>query len=58
MEQHYHPYHLVEPSPYPYLSSMGALGLTGGSAMYFHSFAYGGMIAFFSFILILVVSYA
>jgi hypothetical protein len=33
MAQHYHPYHLVEPSPYPYTASFGALGLTGGAAM-------------------------
>jgi hypothetical protein len=30
---HYHPYHLVEPSPYPYMASFGALGLTTGSVL-------------------------
>jgi hypothetical protein len=58
MSQHYHPYHLVEPSPYPYLAAFGAFGLTGGSAMYFHSYAYGNIIALISLILIIIVSYS
>ena len=53
---HYHPYHLVEPSPYPYMASFGALGLTIGSVMYFQSFAYGNLLALFSFILITIVA--
>lgn len=53
---HYHPYHLVEPSPYPYMTSFGALGLTVGSVMYFHSFSYGNILALLSFIFITVTA--
>jgi multisubunit Na+/H+ antiporter MnhG subunit len=53
---HYHPYHLVEPSPYPYMTSFGALGLTVGSVMYFQSFSYGNILALFSFIFITVTA--
>lgn len=54
---HYHPYHLVEPSPYPYMASFGALALTIGAVMYFHSYAYGNYLALSSFILISFVAY-
>nr|WHI93464.1 cytochrome c oxidase subunit III [Halcampella fasciata] len=32
----YHPYHLVDPSPWPYIGACGALFITVGSVMYFH----------------------
>nr|YP_010868439.1 cytochrome c oxidase subunit III [Epizoanthus scotinus]WGU19933.1 cytochrome oxidase subunit 3 [Epizoanthus scotinus] len=32
----YHPYHLVDPSPWPYIGSCGALFVTIGSVVYFH----------------------
>ena len=31
-----HPYHLVEPSPWPCLGAGGAFFITVGSVMYFH----------------------
>nr|AJF93990.1 cytochrome c oxidase subunit 3 [Tabachnickia sp. DVL-2014] len=31
-----HPYHIIEPSPWPILGSISALFLTGGSIIYFH----------------------
>ncbi|CAK9195736.1 unnamed protein product [Sphagnum troendelagicum] len=37
-----HPYHLVDPSPWPLLGSLGALASTIGGVMYMHSFAEGG----------------
>lgn len=37
-----HPYHLVDPSPWPILGSLGALASTMGGVMYMHSFAGGG----------------
>lgn len=40
-----HPYHLVDPSPWPLLGSIGAFLLTLGGVMYFHSYAYGGTIS-------------
>jgi cytochrome c oxidase subunit 3 len=55
MSSHYHPFHLVDPSPWPYVGSMAALGLTSGSVMYFHSYEYGGLIASLSFLLIIFV---
>lgn len=36
-----HPYHLVDPSPWPLLGSLGALASTIGGVMYMHSFAGG-----------------
>ncbi len=32
----YHPYHLVDPSPWPYVGACGALFITVGSVVYFH----------------------
>jgi cytochrome c oxidase subunit 3 len=37
-----HPYHLVDPSPWPLLGSLGALASTIGGVMYMHYFAEGG----------------
>nr|YP_010881095.1 cytochrome c oxidase subunit 3 [Moerckia flotoviana]QDE10613.1 cytochrome c oxidase subunit 3 [Pallavicinia lyellii]WIA66597.1 cytochrome c oxidase subunit 3 [Moerckia flotoviana] len=37
-----HPFHLVDPSPWPLLGSLGALASTIGGVMYMHSFAGGG----------------
>ena len=36
------PYHLVEPSPWPILTSFALLTLTTSAVMYFHGFANGG----------------
>lgn len=52
---HYHPFHLVDPSPWPYVTAMGALGLTSGSVMYFHSYQFGGLLASASLVLLLLV---
>lgn len=51
----YHPFHLVEPSPWPYVGAMGTLALTVGSVMYFHSYKYGDLIAFTGLVIILIV---
>jgi len=37
-----HPFHLVDPSPWPLLGSLGALASTLGGVMYMHSLTYGG----------------
>jgi cytochrome c oxidase subunit 3 len=37
-----HPYHLVDPSPWPIFGSLGALASTLGGVMYMHSFIGGG----------------
>ena len=36
MSKVYHPYHLVNPSPWPYITSVGVLCTTTGSVIYFH----------------------
>lgn len=36
MSTHYHPFHLVDPSPWPYVGASGALATTFGSVIYFH----------------------
>ena len=36
MEKIYHPYHLVDPSPWPYVMGCGALLTTLGAVVYFH----------------------
>lgn len=36
MQKIYHPYHLVEPSPWPYIGACGAFFTTVGGVIYFH----------------------
>ncbi len=36
-----HPYHLVDPSPWPLLASVGGFGLTFGFVMVLHDFSGG-----------------
>jgi len=55
MSKHYHPFHLVDPSPWPYVGSMGALGLTSGSVMYFHGYQNGELIIATSLVLLIGV---
>jgi hypothetical protein len=45
-----HPFHLVDPSPHPLVASFGALNLTFGGVMYFHSYSGGFFFAFSRFI--------
>lgn len=39
---HRHPYHLVDPSPWPLVASFGALLATSGGVMYMHGYNGGG----------------
>ena len=57
MSNHVHPWHLVEPSPWPYVGAMGAFGLTVGGVMYFHSYKGGSLLLLFSFIIIILVMF-
>jgi len=51
-----HPYHLVDPSPWPLLVSMSALTMTTGLVMWFHFYIGGGYIAFTGLITLLLNS--
>ena len=55
MSKHYHPFHIVDNSPWPYVGSIGALALTSGSVLYFHKYEGGGLLSLAGFILILLV---
>lgn len=54
MTKQYHPWHLVDPSPWPYVASMSALGLTIGSVLYFHKFIGGSLLVAVSLSSILI----
>lgn len=45
-----HPYHLVEPSPWPAVGSFSALLLTGGGVMWMHAYALGPVITLLGFV--------
>jgi cytochrome c oxidase subunit 3 len=51
-----HFFHLVTPSPWPFLSAMGAFILTGGAVLYMHSIEYGlALLALgFSYVIIIM----
>jgi len=50
--QHF-PFHLVDPSPWPILTSFSLLNLTIGAVSYMHGYSYGGYILTLGFILTL-----
>ena len=39
-----HPFHLVDPSPWPLVASLGSLAATTGGVMWFHSYSGGGFV--------------
>ena len=48
-----HPFHLVDPSPWPLLTSIAALVMTSGGVMWFHNYSGGGYALFFGFLFVL-----
>jgi len=38
MNNQVHPFHLVDPSPWPIITSTAAFGMTTGSVMFFHGY--------------------
>jgi heme/copper-type cytochrome/quinol oxidase subunit 3 len=50
-----HPFHLVDPSPWPLLGSIGAFSATTGGVMWFHSFSGGGSLLILGLIIIALV---
>ena len=54
---HKHPYHLVDPSPWPFIVSFGCFFFTFGTAMYFHGYTGGKILGFTGFAIIVLVFY-
>jgi len=52
-----HSFHLVDPSPWPLIASLGALMLTTGGVLYMHKFYGGGQLLLTGFFIILYVMY-
>ena len=48
-----HPFHLVDPSPWPFLSSFAVFTTTIGAVMYMHMYMYGGWVLTLGFLGIL-----
>jgi len=49
-----HTFHLVDPSPWPFVGGMSAFTLMNGAVMYFHSFSGGGFVLSLGFVLIIL----
>jgi len=52
-----HPYHLVDPSPWAFVASVGALGLTFGGVMFMHNYSGGWSLFCIGFLTILYTMY-
>jgi hypothetical protein len=52
-----HFFHIVTVSPWPFFASIGALMLTVGAVMYFHSYEYGFELMLLGFLLIICIMY-
>lgn len=53
----YHPFHLVDPSPWPFVGAMSCLVTTIGAAMYMHSFSGGNILLPLGILMILLTMY-
>ena len=52
-----HPFHLVDPSPWPLAASIGAFGATSGGVMYFHGYSGGALLNMTGMLTILYCMY-
>jgi cytochrome c oxidase subunit 3 len=52
-----HPYHLVDPSPWAFVASLGALGLTFGGVMFMQNYSGGWTLFSIGFLTILYTMY-
>jgi len=50
-----HPFHLVTGSPWPFLISFGAFGLTLGGVAYFHSYRTASVLVLWSFFYVCII---
>jgi len=48
-----HPYHLVDPSPWPFVASLAALVTTFGGVMYMHGYDGGDIVLPFGIFMVL-----
>lgn len=55
--QQKHSFHIVTRSPWPLISSFGALLLTFGMVMYMHNYNFGGQLSLLGFFLILLMMF-
>jgi len=53
-----HSWHLVDPSPWPLVASLGAFFMTSGGVLYMNKFIGGGQLSFLGFFMLLYVMYA
>ncbi len=53
MSNYKHNFHMVDPSPWPFLSGFAALALTTGAVLYFHRYNGGQFLLILGFILVL-----
>ncbi len=44
-----HPFHLVNPSPWPFFVALSLFAVTTGAVLYFHTFRYGQVVLLFGF---------
>ena len=52
-----HPYHIVDPSPWPLFTSVGALGFTVGTVMFMHKYFYGSLLLFSGLLCIIYMAF-
>ena len=52
-----HPFHLVDPSPWPLFGCLAAFVTTVGGVMYMHAYTGGGLMLFFGNIMIVYVMF-
>ena len=45
-----HPFHLVDPSPWPFVASLSAFLCASGGVLYFHAFKIGPVLLTFGFL--------
>jgi heme/copper-type cytochrome/quinol oxidase subunit 3 len=55
LQQQQHPFHIVDPSPWPLVIVIFALGLTTGTVMYMHSNRGGGFLTLLSLLFLLAI---
>ena len=57
MSAHSHKFHLVDPSPWPFVMSMAAFTTTTGGVLYMHSYSMGGITLAFGIFMVLYTMY-